>query len=353
MVYLQQSSRDFQRIYAKVDWMSAIPDDKPLSAVTIPGTHRSMTLYGGPLVQCQAWSLSIQLDAGLRYFDMEVQENFFTKNIEVLDGAIIHQQFREVLGMLRSFLLKHSSETVVLRVKTESRGTIKITKNMMKNDGDVWWEPSVPTMAEVRGKIVFMESQSVNLGVLNRDTSIKGDEYFKNLEKKMKIIVNHLNQAKDICANYPVLTASNGRRYLWIIKTPKSVAKVINPELFKYLNNLLKSPQKPMCLGIIAMDFPGPDLIELIIKFNGKSENSGAKGEGGKKWETGGGGTGADGVRIVEGNGECGDKGGKVERVKMEQKLVRVEMQGKVVGVEMEKVVRVKMEQKVVVRVAM
>ncbi|XP_061112001.1 1-phosphatidylinositol phosphodiesterase-like, partial [Conger conger] len=247
--------------------MSAIPNDKPLSEVTIPGTHESMTLYGSPVIQCQVWSLNIQLDAGLRYFGIDLQENFFTTNLEVRDGAIIHQQFIEVLTTLKSFLMNHRSEVVLLMVTAHSREVIKRIKKLINGDIDVWVKPSVPTMAEVRGKIVFMESKSVNLGVFNRDTYIKGDEKFKNLEKKMGIIIKRLNQATDICANNLALTASNGIRFMGFFKTPKGAAKLINPELFKYLSNLLKSPQKPMCLGIIAMDFPGPDLIDVIIKF--------------------------------------------------------------------------------------
>ncbi|KAJ8334877.1 hypothetical protein SKAU_G00405160 [Synaphobranchus kaupii] len=300
-----------RHVLLKVDWMSAIPDEKPLSAVTIPGTHESLTLYGGPLIQRQVWSLSTQLEAGLRYFDMEVQENVFTANIEVRDGAIIHEKFKDVLSTLRSFLVGHRSETVLLRVKTESRKMTEHLKKLMNGDNDVWLELSVPTMAEVRGKIVFMESENVKLGVLNTDTYIKGDETFKCIEKKMEMIIKHLNQGKDICANNLVLTATNGRRYLGIIKKTRELGEVkgsLEMEELEEISQLEWWEKKEKMAGkqgrvekVVRMEMEGKVVRVEMEGKQGRVEMEGNQGR-------------------VE----------KVVRLEMEEKVMRVEMEGKV-----------------------
>ena len=47
------------------DWMSKIPNNIPLSQLTIPGTHNSCSLYGGPIAITQSWSIANQLRAGI------------------------------------------------------------------------------------------------------------------------------------------------------------------------------------------------------------------------------------------------------------------------------------------------
>ena len=61
-------------------WMARLPDDAPLSGLTIPGTHDSGARFGGgaPVVdfvtalwvQAQNWTVTQQLDAGVRFLDV-------------------------------------------------------------------------------------------------------------------------------------------------------------------------------------------------------------------------------------------------------------------------------------------
>ena len=57
-------------------WMAAVPDETNLTSLSIPGTHDTMT-YGllrpDPVLNCQNWNLSVQLDAGLRYVDIRAR----------------------------------------------------------------------------------------------------------------------------------------------------------------------------------------------------------------------------------------------------------------------------------------
>ncbi|KAJ8273609.1 hypothetical protein GJAV_G00103560 [Gymnothorax javanicus] len=59
--------------FLNASWMASIPDGRPLSEVTLPGTHNTMAFYGGALVECQSWSLDLQLQAGVRFLDIRVR----------------------------------------------------------------------------------------------------------------------------------------------------------------------------------------------------------------------------------------------------------------------------------------
>lgn len=63
-------------------WMSALPDTTNLAALSIPGTHDTMSYNGDitwtltkPLAQTQTMSLYQQLEAGIRYIDIRAKDN--------------------------------------------------------------------------------------------------------------------------------------------------------------------------------------------------------------------------------------------------------------------------------------
>lgn len=66
---------------ANANWMFKIPDSRPVSALSIPGTHDSLAIIGGSLTECQenygesGNSLTRQLEAGIRFFDVRVRVN--------------------------------------------------------------------------------------------------------------------------------------------------------------------------------------------------------------------------------------------------------------------------------------
>ncbi|XP_064876431.1 uncharacterized protein LOC115131377 [Oncorhynchus nerka] len=250
-------------------WMESIPDDKLLSAVTIPGTHESLTLYGGPLIQCQAWTLENQLKAGLRYFDIRVEASMFHNILDVMDGHLVHTKFHEVLNILWEFLDKHGSESVLLRVTLQGismKKAGKCIKTLIENSEDrVWTKTFVPKMQEAKGKIIFVQSTNFNVGTLNHDTFVTGDDTFKDIENKMKKITKHLKEAEENCGHALALTDSSATA---IFKGPKTVAKMVNGQLNKLIVELQTGSNKPDCLGVISMDFPSPDLIHNIIEIN-------------------------------------------------------------------------------------
>ena len=57
------------------DWMADLDDDRALTSLAIPGTHDSGALYSIADVagKCQSLSVSEQLRAGVRFFDIRLQ----------------------------------------------------------------------------------------------------------------------------------------------------------------------------------------------------------------------------------------------------------------------------------------
>uniref|UniRef100_A0A4W5LW93 Uncharacterized protein n=1 Tax=Hucho hucho TaxID=62062 RepID=A0A4W5LW93_9TELE len=136
----------------KIGWMEAIDDDKLISDVTIPGTHDTMALYGGPVAECQAWDLGDQLRADKRYLDL--CHDLLKGQTKAQRGIQYTCFIIHVLDTIRAFLSKFRSEAVLIRVKPDLF------------DNENFEELSdMPTMAEARGKMIFVQKSSFKLDI--------------------------------------------------------------------------------------------------------------------------------------------------------------------------------------------
>ena len=184
-IFLPQSS--WVALYSSSNsdsWMKEIPDQTPLGALSIPGTHNSPTCHAAPpSVRCQAVPPKEQLANGVRFFDIRVQpakpedEN----NDELilvhsvfpisLTGA---KYFRDLYNTILEFLREHPSETLILSIKREGTGNAtdqqlsKILKKHYTHPQQWYTEPDVPTLGNVRGRIVLLRR-------FNNDDSLKGE----------------------------------------------------------------------------------------------------------------------------------------------------------------------------------
>ncbi|XP_010875650.3 1-phosphatidylinositol phosphodiesterase-like isoform X2 [Esox lucius] len=257
----------------KIGWMEAIDDAKFISDITIPGTHDTMALYGGPAAECQVWDLWDQLRAGIRYLDLRVVA--LENKLYVVHGIVNqHKSFFAVLNMIKGFLSEFRNETVLLRVKPELFGKNNVEKQvskMINDDETVWVKSDMPTMGKVRGKVVFIQKSSFRLGVPLLETDNQGDYKVSLIADKEKKIGKHLRQASEQCGgNSVILSYSSGTgigKPLTMHLTPKKLAVKINPWLAQYLGQFSIIHTKA-CLGVVAMDFPGIDLIQRLIKIN-------------------------------------------------------------------------------------
>lgn len=214
---------------ANRDWMSTVPDNTNLAAMSIPGTHDSLALCGFSAdggKTCEAIStgltrtqephgysantLTTQLEAGIRAIDIRVRVDLGNEGLTftIHHGVYYqHANFADVLTKIEDFLRLHPEETVLMHLKAECTGEdgsckdapgfdnnetrLRVLKSYLTGDyltgngtetrrGKSWahlfWSPSVtgnsqepkaPTLGDVRGKIVLLVFRGPRGGVLN------------------------------------------------------------------------------------------------------------------------------------------------------------------------------------------
>lgn len=173
------SSIDWTAYSSYVDgpcWMSHVDDNKYLDELSIPGTHDSGTCSvdndtepQSSQAKCQQDYIPTQLLEGIRYFDIRLGKD--DKNgdpgidhgrcyLLKKDGGYMH--LSDVIGYFKTFLSEKPSEALIMLV---SRGNDEATDEsvttafakVMGKDPDLFYTSSrVPTLGEVRGKIVLL-----------------------------------------------------------------------------------------------------------------------------------------------------------------------------------------------------
>ncbi|RGX80899.1 hypothetical protein DXA64_03290 [Collinsella sp. OF03-4AA] len=154
-------------------WMSYVDGKKYLDELSIPGTHDSSTCSVDndtepqtSLVKCQQDYIPTQLLEGIRYFDIRLGKGdnpgidhgmfYLLKK----DGNFLH--LSDVIGYFKTFLNEHPSEALIMLA---SRGNDEATNEsittafakVMADNPDLFYTSShVPTLGEVRGKIVLL-----------------------------------------------------------------------------------------------------------------------------------------------------------------------------------------------------
>lgn len=278
-------------------WMKELIDETPLSALSIPGTHNSPTYHRAlPSVRCQAVSPRIQLENGVRFFDIRVQPE--SPQDPTKDGLIlVHsvfpiallggKYFRELVNEICDFLDQNPSETLIMSVKREGVGDStdaqlsRILKDHYAWDLNRWYTaPHVPTLQDARGKIVLLrrfglddslkqEYDGAGWGI-NAETwadntpnatspsgAVCVQDFYEvleteNIDKKIRYCENHLDRAGAcVCAlpganpadasppspqQQPLylnfLSASN----FWKVGCwPERIAAKLNPAIVEYL----------------------------------------------------------------------------------------------------------------------
>lgn len=154
-------------------WMKYVDDNKFLDELSIPGTHDSGTCSVGndtepqsSQVKCQQDYIPTQLLEGIRYFDIRLgkgDDPGIDHGIFYLlkkDGNYLH--LSDVIGYFKTFLNENLSEALIMLV---SRGNDEATDEsittafakVMDDNPDLFYTSShVPTLGEVRGKIVLL-----------------------------------------------------------------------------------------------------------------------------------------------------------------------------------------------------
>ncbi|MFZ0118959.1 MAG: phosphatidylinositol-specific phospholipase C, partial [Pseudonocardiaceae bacterium] len=110
-----------EKLIPRPCWMQDVPDDTPVTALSIPGTHDAgctSSVLG--LGQTQSLGINDQLDVGIRFLDIRLahyQDNLFVHH----DVVYTDNSYADVLATCSKFLQKNPSETILMSIMEESR----------------------------------------------------------------------------------------------------------------------------------------------------------------------------------------------------------------------------------------
>ncbi|TWU75851.1 hypothetical protein ED733_005304 [Metarhizium rileyi] len=283
------------------DWMGHVPDMIPVSWLSLPGTHDTMT-YAIPdmSLKCQNVKLERQLHAGIRYVDMRARLKDDRLDIYHAD-APTGFSLTAALTILFDFLENHSREFLVMRLKEEGKpighntvdfetafDRMRLQDPTFKSRTDkhlyVYNDTMpLPTLGEVRSKIMLLQDfhspRSVQYGpewdghrMVLEDKWIVDDvahlpEKWAAIEAALervnsdphvpnkKLYLTHLSASVGVL---PIEAAAGPRNGSMIGMNDKTGLWVD-----RYWYDSLS-----MRVGIVIMDFPGRRIIDRIIKWN-------------------------------------------------------------------------------------
>lgn len=170
------SSIDWTTYSSYVDgpcWMSHVDGSKYLDELSIPGTHDSGTCSvdndtepQSSQAKCQQDYIPTQLLEGVRYFDIRLGKGenpgidhgacYLLKK----DGNFMH--LSDVIGYFNTFLSENPTEALIMLVSrgndeaTDESLTTALGKVFDENPDLFYTSSRIPTLGEVRGKIVLL-----------------------------------------------------------------------------------------------------------------------------------------------------------------------------------------------------
>ncbi len=288
------------------NWMSTLPDSKIITSINIPGTHDSATqnISFEPIIRTQSLSIVNQLNAGVRYLDIRLEK----KGDEYISvhGIIPNKKdcgafsktlkADDIIADCSEFLRSNPGETILMFVKEDNgyAGFDFYTQfyNKYVKNNDMWYvENRIPTLGEVRGKIVLLRCNELDKEIFDdtncgisfmqypyipeedtinfwegRILSVDGkqriadmfvqDSFNLDADRKWEAITTFLEKdLKD--KNFNICVTSSIDRYC-----PVYNAQIINSRLMDY--EFIPGTT----YGIINVDFATSELCEKIYMTN-------------------------------------------------------------------------------------
>ncbi|MBK5429705.1 phosphatidylinositol-specific phospholipase C domain-containing protein [Bacillus sp. TH30] len=177
-------SHDSNIGYSNPNWMNKISGNVKISELSIPGTHNSMSRYGGgglypdDYIKTQTMDLNTQLNSGIRYLDIRLRKESNTLFRAYHGSVNQNASFSgDILDKITAFLRTNPGETVFMRVKNECDGPgtgkctdVSTTKTWAQIFEDSYYNNASysnyfwkgisdnPTLNEVRGKIIVFSN---------------------------------------------------------------------------------------------------------------------------------------------------------------------------------------------------
>lgn len=199
------------------NWMSAIPDNRSVASLSIPGTHDSGTIPTTCITMkeitdalnfacCQSMPLSKQLESAIRYFDIRVrylspeptvgtiiQQKFdpfgilgkfgvpevpmnplgiIADGLYIAHGPYYFQTLESAFDEFYSFLDRNPTEGILVQIKREGDGdettTFGKVLDLIQSTQPSRWrlDQDLPTMGQIRGKIQLLRRcKGNNVGI--------------------------------------------------------------------------------------------------------------------------------------------------------------------------------------------
>lgn len=170
------SSLDWITYSSYVDgpcWMKYVDDNKYLDELSIPGTHDSGTCSvdndtepQSSQAKCQQDYIPTQLLEGIRYFDIRLGKGndpgIDHGSCYLLKKDAYFMHLSDVIGYFKTFLNENPTEALIMLVSrgndeaTDESVTTAFAKVLDDNPKLLYTSSRVPTLNEVRGKIVLL-----------------------------------------------------------------------------------------------------------------------------------------------------------------------------------------------------
>jgi 1-phosphatidylinositol phosphodiesterase len=259
-------------------WMAGLADDAPLSGITIPGTHDSGARFGGvaPVVdfvtalwvQCQNWTVTQQLNAGVRFLDVrchaEPDGTLRIRHLFVDEELSLTDVLRECVA----FLAANPTEALLMRVQQEASTTpepqfvASFDRHVREADADdrLYRDPSIPQLQPVRGRIVLMPNKLPSLGGIGWSSplvSIEDDWDMGYLtpadavERKWRSVVTSLDAAATTTDKITIsFVSANGA-----VVPPRLLTDILNPRLRQEAARRQGAAKAGRSLGVVLVDF--------------------------------------------------------------------------------------------------
>ena len=285
----------------KANWMGQLADTIAASHIVLPGTHDSGAQHGGRLLQTQTTTISAQLEAGVRAFDIRLREH--KGQLGLYHSHAFQRVYWEsdVLPTLIDFLKSHPSEWLVVSLKREGGEAADYRRLLSQSLSNETYAPyflfnwtANCTLAECRGRILFLHRDEVmerypglrcegwadnatcllTLRTAQGDTTqvLLQDEYqYKSASespKKLEAILSSLRQmhqpekAATYCSGISFVSAT-----AYPYATPKQFAKRLNSAVAEQIASEGLTPR-----GVLFIDFidhpEGKQLVEQLIRSN-------------------------------------------------------------------------------------
>jgi 1-phosphatidylinositol phosphodiesterase len=312
------------------NWMARISDGVRLSQLSVPGTHDTMALYGGDAFQTQSMSLVEQLLSGVRALDIRCRH--FENSCAIHHADVYQNaSLDDVLRITSEFLQAHPGEAILMRLRgnehteanvsrTWEQTFLEYRRNYLRYIWNPLFDNRNPRLGDVRGKIVILPdqflsnhlfdevlNQQVIVGISYSDLIAQDwyQVYWGSVYDKWEKIKNHLNDTSvgmpdRIYINY--LSAAAGVTPFFMASghsdpstgAPRLATGLTTPansntfpdyprvdciwffvaictiayEGTNVLTSDLLERTPARRIGVIMADFPGPKLIDQIIRQN-------------------------------------------------------------------------------------